>query len=269
MPLQNSGAISLNEIHIEAGGSSGTQATINDADIRGLISKNASTQMSFNEWYGASAVDDATFTGASISYSHAFFQSTYTAVGYCGSGSRGSNGYFNLSISGGGTAQDRVMDINGTSRFLVAAIAYNEVNSKLSLNTHKLELYFATRYSGTGFNTTALPSGVTGFNIFGDTPGGGLHVWEQCAGKAVKINGTQYAVFPSPFVPNTSPGNGIIIRNGGAQNPHQGQIDVESLDNYHVHSVVIDGGTHSSTGSTAINSGLLTAMTGSFTVSIT
>ena len=61
--------------------------------------------MSFNEWYGASAVDDATFTGASISYSHNFIQSTYTAVGYCGSGSRGfTNGYFNLNISGGGTA---------------------------------------------------------------------------------------------------------------------------------------------------------------------
>lgn len=269
MPLQNSGAISLNDIHIEAGGSSGTQASINDADIRALISKNSATQMSFNEWYGASAVDDATFTGASVSYSHNFFQSTYTAVGYCGSGSRGTNGYFNTTISGGGTAQDRVLDINGTSRFLVAAIAYNEVNSKLSINTHKLELYFATRYTGTGFNTTALPSGVTGFNIFGDNPVSVAHVWEQAAGKAIKINGTQYAVFPSPYVANTAPGNGFTLRSGGAQNPSQNQIDVESLDNYHVHSIVIDGATHSSTGSTAIGSGLLTAMTGSFTVSIT
>jgi len=33
MALQTSGAISLNEIHIEAGGTSGTQASINDADI--------------------------------------------------------------------------------------------------------------------------------------------------------------------------------------------------------------------------------------------
>ena len=267
MPLQNSGAISLNEIHIEAGGSSGTQASINDADIRALISKNSATQMSFNEWYGASAVDDATFTGASISYSHNFIQSTYTAVGYCGSGSRGQYGYSNFNFSGGGTAQDRVMDINGTSRFLVAAIAYNEVNSKLSLNTHKLELFFATRYTGTGFNTTALPSGVTGFNIFGDNPNSVAHVWQQAANKAIKINGVQYAVMPA-YV-GTTPGNGILMRSGGAQNPHQGQIDVESLDDYHVHSISIDGASHSSTGSTAIGSGLLTAMTGSFTVSIT
>ena len=56
MVLQSSGAISLNDMHVEAGGASGTQCTINDADIRGLISKGSGSQMSFNEWYGASSV---------------------------------------------------------------------------------------------------------------------------------------------------------------------------------------------------------------------
>lgn len=55
MGLQTSGAISLNDIHVEAGGSSGTQASINDTDIRALISKASGAQMSFSEWYGASA----------------------------------------------------------------------------------------------------------------------------------------------------------------------------------------------------------------------
>lgn len=55
MTLPSSGAISLNQMHVEAGGSSGAIASINDADIRGLISKNSGAQMSFNEWYGASA----------------------------------------------------------------------------------------------------------------------------------------------------------------------------------------------------------------------
>ena len=54
MALPTSGAISLNAIHIEAGGSSGTLATINDSDIRGLIGKASGVTMSFNEWYGAS-----------------------------------------------------------------------------------------------------------------------------------------------------------------------------------------------------------------------
>lgn len=56
MPLQTSGPISLNEIHIEAGGTSGTTASLNDADIRGLISKASGVTMSFSEWYGASAI---------------------------------------------------------------------------------------------------------------------------------------------------------------------------------------------------------------------
>lgn len=63
MALQTSGAISLNEIHLEAGGSSGTTASINDADIRGLIGKGSGVTMSFNEWYGASSsIDQDTIT---------------------------------------------------------------------------------------------------------------------------------------------------------------------------------------------------------------
>lgn len=54
MALQTSGTISLNDIHVEAGGSSGTQASINDSDIRGLIGKSSGVQMAFSEWYGAS-----------------------------------------------------------------------------------------------------------------------------------------------------------------------------------------------------------------------
>lgn len=63
MPLQSSGAISLNQIHVEAGGTSGTQASINDADIRGLIDKASGVQMSFSEWYGASSFSWTSPTG--------------------------------------------------------------------------------------------------------------------------------------------------------------------------------------------------------------
>ena len=63
MTLQSSGAISLDDIHVEAGGSTGSQATINDADIRALISKSAGAQMAFNEWYGASAYIQTSHTG--------------------------------------------------------------------------------------------------------------------------------------------------------------------------------------------------------------
>ena len=55
MALQTSGAISLNDIHVEAGGTSGTQASINDADIRTMINKSSGAQASFSEYYGASS----------------------------------------------------------------------------------------------------------------------------------------------------------------------------------------------------------------------
>ena len=54
MTLPSSGTISLNQIHVEAGGSSGSTASINDSDIRVLIGKSSEASMSFNEWYGAS-----------------------------------------------------------------------------------------------------------------------------------------------------------------------------------------------------------------------
>lgn len=55
MGLQTSGQISLDDMHVEAGGTSGTQVSLNDTDIRGLIDKADGAQMSFSEWYGASA----------------------------------------------------------------------------------------------------------------------------------------------------------------------------------------------------------------------
>ena len=55
MALQTSGSITLNDIHVEANGTTGTACSINESDIRELIDKTASTEMSFSDWYGATA----------------------------------------------------------------------------------------------------------------------------------------------------------------------------------------------------------------------
>lgn len=55
MPLQSSGQISLDDLHVEAGGTSGTQASMNDTDIRGLLNAAANSQMTFSSFYGASS----------------------------------------------------------------------------------------------------------------------------------------------------------------------------------------------------------------------
>jgi hypothetical protein len=74
MALPSSGSISLNQIHVEAGGSSNTLATINDADIRALIGKGDGVTMSFNEWYGASSGTILTVTeGSDIFASAAYY----------------------------------------------------------------------------------------------------------------------------------------------------------------------------------------------------
>ena len=55
MTLPTTGAISLDDIHVEAGGTTGTQASINDSDIRGIANSipSAFNPMPFKFWYGA------------------------------------------------------------------------------------------------------------------------------------------------------------------------------------------------------------------------
>ena len=55
MALQSSGQISLNDIHVEVGGSSGSQVSLNDSDVRALISKSSEAQNAISEYYGVSA----------------------------------------------------------------------------------------------------------------------------------------------------------------------------------------------------------------------
>tara|TARA_Y100000004_G_C8952822_1_gene429394 strand:+ start:2534 stop:3274 length:741 start_codon:yes stop_codon:yes gene_type:complete len=60
MTLQTEGAISLNDINIEAGNASGSTCSLNDAVIRDLIDKAAGATSSFEDFYGASST--VTFT---------------------------------------------------------------------------------------------------------------------------------------------------------------------------------------------------------------
>jgi hypothetical protein len=77
MPLQSSGQISLNDLHVEAGGTTGTEASMNDSDIRGLLNASANSQMTFSSFYGASAgigqiaAGNSTYT-ASTQYTPAY-----------------------------------------------------------------------------------------------------------------------------------------------------------------------------------------------------
>ena len=54
MALQASGQISLDDLHVEAGGTTGTECSLNDADIRDIISKGDGAQNGLSEYYGQS-----------------------------------------------------------------------------------------------------------------------------------------------------------------------------------------------------------------------
>ena len=75
MPLQSSGQISLNDIHLELGATSGTEVALNDSDVRGLINKSSGTQMSISEWYGASNTQTFQFASAGGSPSSQYYTS--------------------------------------------------------------------------------------------------------------------------------------------------------------------------------------------------
>tara|TARA_B100000035_G_scaffold19152_1_gene15279 strand:+ start:228 stop:866 length:639 start_codon:yes stop_codon:yes gene_type:complete len=51
MATPSSGAISLNDMHVEVGGSSGSTVSINDSDIRALTGKSSGATASWNDYY--------------------------------------------------------------------------------------------------------------------------------------------------------------------------------------------------------------------------
>lgn len=94
MALTSSGQITLDQMHVEAGGTTQTLATINDADIRGLLSPTPASlaEQGFDDYYGASAVvldlegtgniaDNSSALDTAISSSNPMSISGFTSAG--------------------------------------------------------------------------------------------------------------------------------------------------------------------------------------------
>lgn len=117
MGLPTSGAISLNQIHIEAGGTTGTAASINDTDIRALIGKSSGVAMSFSEWYGAgeqySIVSPVYYWLVNNSGSYVYWNDTYITSAAANATSVSSGGY----TYSRETLYDQVSDKSGTTYY--------------------------------------------------------------------------------------------------------------------------------------------------------
>lgn len=92
MATPSSGAISLDQMNVEAGGSSGSTVSINDSQIRFLDSKSANATSSFNDFYGIEAGGgimsvggNVTTTSETVNYQTIF--TTTANRGFLGTGS--------------------------------------------------------------------------------------------------------------------------------------------------------------------------------------
>ena len=143
MAVTSSGMIGLNEIHVEAGGSSGSACTIHDSDIRGLIGKSSGAYVAFSNYYGASSsLDSITVT---VGYKAALHP-TYAGPWY---------GYQNYS---------------GTGSVSKTSVAWRSGASYHELNAQRPGIYngrYQLKVSITG--GTAGNSGWTSITIGGST----------------------------------------------------------------------------------------------------
>jgi len=147
MALQSSGAISLNDIHLEVGGTSGTQVSLNDADVRALIGKASGAQSSFSEFYGASSFDADTNQIVYIRRNSTSLQ-TYT-FGYL----------YNSSSSGGKNPV-----VTTTKRYGIRTVSTGSVFNEFFLSDNNYMSYVESLVSRMGITVYHTPSGQSNYS---------------------------------------------------------------------------------------------------------
>ena len=167
MALPTSGALSLDAIHVEAGGTSGTTASLNDSDIRGLtaaagktINSTLGTTIDFYDFYGASSVSSFTM-GMVVGHS------VVTTTPQYGSPSTTSKrGYDSNVITGygsvsGGTATSSGLGTTATNGFLFGAEIHGCDVSGISTGsfTPRLQLRVIGNVTSNGGFTTMTVDG--------------------------------------------------------------------------------------------------------------
>lgn len=172
MTLQTSGAISLNQIHIEAGGSSGTQVSLNDTDVRYLTNVGSGASSAFNSFYGKSrhrvtagsgTYNSVSFTGyktssptmgsvddSDLTWTTASWTGLYYALGGTdaykihlllgGSGAGTNSGYTTMRIAGSTYARTSA-SFNGSSS-IFSLWKWSSGSNPLTLNAVRDTYYY-------------------------------------------------------------------------------------------------------------------------------
>lgn len=144
MALATSGALTLDQIHVEAGGSTGTTCSLNDSDIRGLtaasgktINSTLGTTIDFDDFYGASSgITSATITNGYSHYSGFGLNNRYR-------GYNSNSGYGSISpttptftgIANGNVLQDAYVFASVTGGYRRVFIHFSDTNSVSNTNS--------------------------------------------------------------------------------------------------------------------------------------
>lgn len=175
MTLPSSGAISLNAIHVEAGGATGTTASINDSDIRALIGKASGATMSFSEWYGASSAVPISASGGTITTSGGYRYHKFTSSGTFSIASAASGSFSNtitvFICGGGGGASSYVGGGGGGARVRLLTFSASAGNKTVTVGSGGADGFGAYPTSAQG--STGGTSSVTGLSTA--TGGGGSY----------------------------------------------------------------------------------------------
>lgn len=155
-----SGTISLNQVHVEAGGSSGTQASFNDSDIRSICASSSGSQFSMSSMYARAA--DFSFSGSTGAYSQTTTSGYITITSFM-RGFTPSTTIINPSPAGG--TRGSMSPTSNSDYFGGSAITSHHV---LSLNapTSKTLALNTSLANGTNSDTACFKSMVIGSTTF-------------------------------------------------------------------------------------------------------
>lgn len=171
MALPTSGALTLDQIHVEAGGSSGATSSLNDTDIRGLtaasgrtINSTQGTEIDFADFYGASGASFSAISmvvGDETGTTTGYVNNTSTHRGFVASESTGSmSPTSDSNFLGGATVTRLFMDgdtnsVSGTTSILRLTVNSSSVaNSNSSFTSLTIDGTTVQRSAATYFSNT-------------------------------------------------------------------------------------------------------------------
>ena len=195
MATPSSGAINLNEIHVEAGGSSGTSCSINDSDIRLIANKSSGATASWNDYYSRAA-DFTTVVstgGTNVTVSGQYSSTITRYRGYLNNSPSGAsnigslsvasdadyfsnNGFIDLMVSGVQTSTSsnvrvRVSALNvpntdtSFKSVIIGSTTFNRTDATYETSNGRSQWYWGTSTSPPTDDTSAYaPFSATGQN---------------------------------------------------------------------------------------------------------